>query len=203
MCAALYYLMQIPMPRVIEARLIPTSTFISDAQARMTAPDPRANSVMQGTLAKKLIAMEKEKNKAIKDQKIAVLEAKYAAQVKKAEEQARKKLNLEKKKTQQAQEIARDATVRKEQRRYEAELNRKSRIEPKKIIAVIKRKIAEKRKKEAHEKNEMLKKHVEADKAAKRARYSQDLRETEVIKPLLGTEGVVDVPVQEAPLLQK
>jgi hypothetical protein len=51
-------------------------------------------------------------------------------------------------------------------------LNRKSRIEPKKIIAVIKRKIAEKRKKEAHEKKEMLKKHVEADKAAKRARYS-------------------------------
>jgi hypothetical protein len=58
--------MQIPMPRVIEARLIPTTTFISDAQARMTAPDPRANSVMQGTLAKKLIAMEKRRTRPLR-----------------------------------------------------------------------------------------------------------------------------------------
>jgi Pyruvate/2-oxoacid:ferredoxin oxidoreductase gamma subunit len=110
MCVALSYLLQRPVPRVIEARPIPTSTFISDAQARMTAPDPRANTVMQGTLAQKFLAMQKEKNKAIEDQKIAVLEAKYAAQVKKAEEQAHNKLELEKKKTELAQERARDGT---------------------------------------------------------------------------------------------
>jgi hypothetical protein len=79
----------------------------------------------------------------------------------------------------------------------------KARIETKKIIADTKREIAEKRKKEATEKKEMLKKQVEADRAAKRARYSHDLRESEVIQPLVGAGGAVDVPVQEAPLLQK
>jgi hypothetical protein len=65
---------------------------------------------MQGTLAQKFLAMQKEKNKAIEDQKIDVLEAKYAAQVKKAEEQAHNKLELKKKKTELAQERARDGT---------------------------------------------------------------------------------------------
>jgi hypothetical protein len=79
----------------------------------------------------------------------------------------------------------------------------KARIETKKIIADTKREIAEKRKKEAAKKKEMLKKQVEADRAAKRARYSHDLRESEVIQPLVGARGAVDVPVQEAPLLKK
>lgn len=84
--------MQRPKPRVVESRPIPESSFISAAQSRTSAPDPRPNTIMQGALAQKLLAMQKEKNKAIEDQKIAMLEGKYSAQVKKAGDNSLKKL---------------------------------------------------------------------------------------------------------------
>ena len=108
------------MPRVVEARPVPQSAFISAAQSSMSPTEAQPNMLRQGALAQKLIAMKREKNKAIEEQKLAVLEARYAAQVKKAEETARKKLELEKQKAEMAQLRAREAAEKREKKRYEA-----------------------------------------------------------------------------------
>jgi hypothetical protein len=64
----------------------------STTQARMSAPDTSSSTLRQGDLAQKLLAIQQEKNRAIEDMKIAVLEAKYTAEVKRVEENAKRKL---------------------------------------------------------------------------------------------------------------
>jgi hypothetical protein len=58
----------------------------------MSAPDTSSSTLRQGDLAQKLLAIQQEKNRAIEDMKIAVLEAKYTAEVKRVEENAKRKL---------------------------------------------------------------------------------------------------------------
>jgi hypothetical protein len=73
-----------PQPRVVEARPVPESTFINSVQARMTTPEIGPSTMRQGELAQKLLAMQQQKNKAIEDRKIVVLEAKYTTEVQRA-----------------------------------------------------------------------------------------------------------------------
>jgi hypothetical protein len=56
----------------------------------MSAPDTSSSTLRQGDLARKLLAIQQEKNRAIEDRKIAVLEAKYTTEVKRVEENAKK-----------------------------------------------------------------------------------------------------------------
>ena len=144
-------LLQRPVPRVVEARPTPESTFISDAQSRLSQSNPAPTTLRQGELAQRLLTMQREKNKAIEATKIAVLEAKYNAEMKKAEETARKKLEMEKRKAEIAEEKARQAAERREKKRYDQELTRKARLETKRIIAETKKELAEEKKKKRKE----------------------------------------------------
>ena len=186
---------QRPVPRVVESRPIPSSTFITNAAEQVTEPTNMPNTLRQGALALKLLQMQKDKNKAIEDKKIDVLEAKYAAEVKKAEENAKRKLEQENLKAEAAQEKERQAAERREKRRHEAELNKQARAETKQWVAEVKKSLSEKKKQEAAEQKLLQKKVQEEEKlakknqqeeerAAKRARYSDKLRETEKIAPL-------------------
>jgi hypothetical protein len=147
--------------------------------------------------------MQQQKNKALEDKKIAVLEAKYIAQLKKAEETAKIKLEQDKKKAEEAQENAKLAAEKREKKRYDAELAKKARIETRNIIAETKKEIAEERRKKAEEQKKALKELQAQERAAKRARYSDELRRSEVLAPLQQEEGVVQVPVHEAHVVKK
>jgi membrane protein involved in colicin uptake len=191
--------LQRPEPRVVAARPIPESNFISSVQARMSAPETSSSTPRQGELAQKLLAMQQEKNRAIEDRKIAVLEAKYTAEVKRAEENAKRKLEQEKRKAELAEEKARVAAQNREKKRYDAELNRKARMETRKIISEAKKELAEEKKKKLDEQ----KKKAAEERAAKRARFSEAQRLNEEIAPLQLGDDVVQVPVMEAPQLRK
>jgi hypothetical protein len=91
--------------------------------------------------------MQQEKAKANEDRKIAILEAKYAAEVKKAEEAAEKKLEQEKRKAEQVHAKAREAAEKREKRRQDAELTKKAREETRKFTAEVRKELAEKKKK--------------------------------------------------------
>ena len=88
-------LLQVPFVRNMEPQPTPESSFIADVRNNMTNQGPSSSSagsniIRQGELAQRLQAMQAEKNKAAEDRKIAILEAKYAAKIKKAEEAADK-----------------------------------------------------------------------------------------------------------------
>jgi hypothetical protein len=169
-----------PQPRVVEARPVPESSFINFVQARMTAPEIGLSTMRQGELAQKLLAMQQEKNKAIEDMKIVVLEAKYTTEVQRAEANAKRKLEQETRKAEIAEEKARLAAQKREKKRYEAELTRKAMIETRKIIAETKKELVEEKRKKAEE----LKKQAAQERSAKRAKYSEEMMLTEVIAPL-------------------
>jgi membrane protein involved in colicin uptake len=184
---------------VVEARPVPESSFINFVKARMTSPEIGLSTMRQGELAQKLLAMQQEKNKAIEDMKIVVLEAKYTTEVQRAQANAKRKLEQETRKAEIAEEKARLAAQKREKKRYEAELTRKAMIETRKIIAETKKELVEEKRKKAEE----LKKQAAQERSAKRAKYSQEMRLAEVIAPLEVGNDVVQVPVMEAPVLQK
>jgi membrane protein involved in colicin uptake len=144
------FLFQRPPQRSSEARPVPDSTFLTTAQMELNpTSQPSSSTIRQGDLAQKLLQMQQEKNKANEDRKIALLEAKYAADLKKAEEASKKRLEKEKKKAEQAQLKAIEAAEKREKKRQEAELKKKAKAETKKIIAEVRHEISEKRKQEA------------------------------------------------------
>ena len=81
--------MQIPVLRNREAVPIPHSSFTTAAQNMLNQPEPSSSTIRQGQLAQQLLAMQQEKNRALEEKKTAILEAKYAANLKKAEDAAR------------------------------------------------------------------------------------------------------------------
>jgi hypothetical protein len=105
---------------VVEAMPIPASTFITDAARNLTQPESSSTTIRQGALAQKLLAMQIEKNKILEDKKIAVLEARYIAELKRAEENAKKKIEQDKRKAEIAEERARGAAARRGKRKYDA-----------------------------------------------------------------------------------
>ncbi|KAM0885663.1 hypothetical protein ACQ4PT_030184 [Festuca glaucescens] len=152
---------QRPVHMNIEVRPTPNSSFISAAQnlLNQSAPtQPTSTTIRQGELAQRLLQMQQEKTKANEDKKLAILEAKYAADVKKAEEAAKKKLEQEKRKAEQAQAKAREAAEKREKRRQDAELTKKAREETRKFIAEVRKESAEKKRKEAAQKKMEAKK---------------------------------------------
>lgn len=190
------------VPRQSTTGPIPDSTFLADARASLNQPQVRT-TLSQGELARQLQAMQAKKNKDLEDRKIAILEAKYTASLKRAEENAQKKAEQEQRKQEQAEARSREAAVRREKKRAEAELNRKARAETRKIVAEVKKELAEKkkseaaeRKREAEEKKKADKKKAAEEKATKRARYSEHMRSTEVVSDL-------DHQVGSAPILRK
>ncbi|KAM0841635.1 hypothetical protein ACQ4PT_058897 [Festuca glaucescens] len=129
----------------------PTSTFISAAQATLNQVQASSSTIRQGKLAQKLQAMQNEKDKAVEERKLAILEAKYQVEVKKAEAVAKKRFEMEKKKTEQAEARASIAVAKKEKRKYDAEINKLAKTETRRIIAEVKKSCADKKKLEAAE----------------------------------------------------
>ena len=126
----------------MEPQPTPKSSFIADVRNNMPNSGPSSSSagsniLRQGELAQKLQAMQAEKNKAAEDRKIAILEAKYAGHIKKAEEAAAKRIEQEKKKAEQAAAKAREIAEKKEMKRMEAEINKKAKAETRRIIAEV------------------------------------------------------------------
>jgi hypothetical protein len=76
----------------MEPSATPTSTFITAAQATLIQVQASSSTIRQGELAQKLQAMQNEKDKAVEERKLAILEAKYQAEVQKAQAAAQKRL---------------------------------------------------------------------------------------------------------------
>jgi F0F1-type ATP synthase membrane subunit b/b' len=74
---------------------------------------------------------------------------------------------------------------------YDVEVNRKARMETRKIIAEAKKELAKEKRKKIDEQ----KKQAAEERATKRARFSDDLMLTEEIAPLQLGDDVVQVPV--------
>jgi hypothetical protein len=70
-------------------------------------------------------------------------------------------------------------------------------------MAETKKSIAGKRRKEATEKKKAEAQLAAQERAAKRAKFSEELRRTEQIQPLNLGEGIVQVEVQEEPIIQE
>jgi hypothetical protein len=84
-------ILQRPFVRNMEPSATPTSTFIT-AQATVIQVQALSSTIRQGELAQKLQAMQNEKDKAVEERKLAILEAKYQAEVQKAQAAAQKRL---------------------------------------------------------------------------------------------------------------
>ncbi|KAM0822616.1 hypothetical protein ACQ4PT_071390 [Festuca glaucescens] len=134
----------------------------------------------------KLLALQQEKNKAQEDRKLAILEAKYEAQLRKQEEAIVRKIEKEKKKAELAQARALEADAKREERKAQAEFTKRAKDETKKLIAQTKKEIAEKRKREVEEKKLAQKKEAADLRAAKRAKYSAKMSQAdeENLQPL-------------------
>ncbi|KAM0845257.1 hypothetical protein ACQ4PT_056501 [Festuca glaucescens] len=140
-----------PFVRNMDPSPTPTFTFIIAAQATLNQVQASSSTIIQGELAQKLQAMQNEKDKAVEERKLAILEAKYQAEVKKAEAVAKKRFELEKKKAEQAEARASIAAAKKEKRKYDAEINKPAKAETRRIIAEVKKSYADKKKLEAAE----------------------------------------------------
>jgi hypothetical protein len=121
---------QRPFVRNMEARPTPESTFISTTRENLvnlgTSCNAESSTIRHGELAKRLLAMQQEKNKAMEDKKIAILEAKYTARIKKAEEAAAKRLKQEQRKAEQAAARAAKIAQKKEEMRQDVENKKES-----------------------------------------------------------------------------
>jgi hypothetical protein len=86
--------------------------------------------------------MQQEKKRVNEETRLALAEAKFQADMKKAEEKARKKLEQEKIKAQLAEAKAMQDAEKREKRRQEAEINKKARAETNIIIAEVRKEVA-------------------------------------------------------------
>ncbi|KAK1616468.1 hypothetical protein QYE76_021985 [Lolium multiflorum] len=145
----------------------PESTFIASAREELAHPPTPTNTMRQGHLAQKLLALQQEKMKALEEKKQAILEARLAAQVKKAEDAAAKRIEQEKRKAKQAAARAIEQAAKKEQRRIDAENQRKGKAVTRKFIEEVRKEQAAKRRQEALEKKQ-------AERAKERAAKRQE-----------------------------
>jgi colicin import membrane protein len=174
-----------PFVRNMEARPTPESTFISTARENLVTPgtssQAESSTIRQGELAKRLLAMQQEKNKAMEDMKIAILEAKYTSRIKKAEEAAAKRLEQEQRKAEQAAARAAEIAQKKEEKRQDAENKKKAKAETRRIIAKVRKELADKKKREAAEKKQAEKEKKDLKRAklnaAKRATLQQEAKD--------------------------
>lgn len=67
----------------------------------------------QGEMAQKLLALQRDKTKAIEDKNLAILEAKLEAQLKKAEDAAQKRIEKEHEKAVKAQAKAAEIAAKR------------------------------------------------------------------------------------------
>jgi hypothetical protein len=177
--------MQRPFVRNMEQVAIPESTFISAARDDLvngTSSSGQASSstIRQGELASRLLALQAEKNRAMEERKIDILEAQYTARIKKAEEAAVKRAEQEKRKAELAAARALQVAEAKEKKRQEAELNKKAKAESRRIILEVRKEVAEKKQEAALRKQaEKQKRDMErgARNAANRARIQQEARD--------------------------
>jgi hypothetical protein len=127
------------------------------------------------------VLQKQEKNKAMEDRKIAILEAKYTSRIKKAEEAAAKRLEQEQRKAEQAAARAAEIAQKKEEKRQDAENKKKAKAETRRIIREVRKELSDKKKREAAEKKqaEKEKKDLERAKlnAAKRATLQQEAKD--------------------------
>jgi hypothetical protein len=102
----------------------PPSTFIDVAESMVNEGQSTSNTLRQGELAYRLLAMQHEKNKTMEDREISILEVKYQAEVKNVEEAAKKRLEVENKKAKQAQAREDELAAKKEKRKYDTEISK-------------------------------------------------------------------------------
>jgi hypothetical protein len=118
----------------MEARPTPESTFISTARESLvtlgTSSNAEYSTTRQGELAKRLLAMQREKNKAMEDGKIAILEAKYTARTKRQRRLLQKDLNKNRGKLSKQQQEQLRLHKRRRRRDKMLKTRRKQRLRP-------------------------------------------------------------------------
>ena len=82
---------------------IPESTFLTNAQAMLNQAQTSTNTIRQGELAKKMLTMKQQREKELEDRKQAILGARIEAELKKAEEAARRRHEKAEKKAIEAE----------------------------------------------------------------------------------------------------
>ncbi|SPT19112.1 unnamed protein product [Triticum aestivum] len=137
-----HMLQQRPLPRVLRHTPIPESTFLTNAQAMLNQAQTSTNTIRQGELAKKMLAMKQQRKKELQDRKQAILEARIEAELKKAEEAARRRHEKAEKKAIEAEKKREAATQKKET----MAILRQARAETRQIIVETQRELSAERK---------------------------------------------------------
>ena len=70
--------MQRPVPRVIAQGPVPESTFLCAAQLLVNQNQGSTSTIQQGEMAKKLLALKKQRDKDLEDKKNAIVAARRA-----------------------------------------------------------------------------------------------------------------------------
>ncbi|KAM0880438.1 hypothetical protein ACQ4PT_033578 [Festuca glaucescens] len=82
-------------PRVRTPMPLPESAFISAAQRLASQPGPSSSTIRQGKLAQKLEAMKQARSHDLENRRTVILEARYEAQLRRAEEAEMRKLEIQ------------------------------------------------------------------------------------------------------------
>ncbi|KAM3349207.1 hypothetical protein ACQJBY_022362 [Aegilops geniculata] len=165
-----------PVPRVIAQGPVPESTFLSAAQLLVNQNQGSTSTIQQGEMAKKLLALKKQRDKELEDKKNAILAARREEQEKKAEEAARKRHLQEEKKTAEEERKRQAAALNREKRKEEAAIKKQAQAETRQILLEVKKTIAAENKakkdaeKKAKKEQEAAKKLAEKEAAAAKRR---------------------------------
>lgn len=80
----------------------------------LNQPHPSTSTIRQGDLAKKMLAMKQQREKELEEKKQAVLGARIEAELKKAEEAARRRHDQAEKKAREAEKKRQASTEKRE-----------------------------------------------------------------------------------------
>ncbi|KAI4965383.1 hypothetical protein ZWY2020_054687 [Hordeum vulgare] len=100
---------QMPIPRVVEQRPLPSSSFLNAAQVVLNqsldgqGSQASSNTIRPGELAQKLEAMKNQRDRELEEGKQAILASRRQEELRRAEEVARKKHEVACKKAELAE----------------------------------------------------------------------------------------------------
>lgn len=128
--------MKRPVLRVSGKKHVSESSFISVAWVlpNQSQVSSSASTINQGDFTKKLLALKKKRDKELEDKKQAMLGARREEQQKKAEDAARKRHEQAQKKAADAKRKRQAVAEKREKRKEEAVVNKKSIAETRKIL---------------------------------------------------------------------
>ncbi|KAI5016615.1 hypothetical protein ZWY2020_006466 [Hordeum vulgare] len=131
---------QMPIPRVVEQRPLPSSSFLNATQLVLNqsldgqGSQASSSTIRPGELAQKLEAMKNQRDRELDERKQAILASRREEELMRAEEVARKKHEVAQKKAELAERrrlVAAQTTAKKKE---EEEINKKAQAETREII---------------------------------------------------------------------